>query len=89
MKWALGRRKAGEYATRRDAFRLEWEDVVLTRSDFACLPDTRPILFQALAGDLTSHVFLFVGYSLRDPDFTFLESLVNATSEQVPSPLSG
>jgi hypothetical protein len=48
----------------------DWNDLVLTRSDFASLPSTRPILFQALGADLISHVFLFVGYSLRDPDFS-------------------
>jgi len=29
----------------------DWDDVVLTRSDYACLPHTRPTLFQALAED--------------------------------------
>lgn len=47
----------------------DWDDVVITRTDFARLPATRPIFFQRLADDLASHVFLFVGYSLRDPDF--------------------
>lgn len=47
----------------------DWNDVVLTRRDYACLPHTRPTLFHALAEDLKSHVFLFTGYGLRDPDF--------------------
>jgi hypothetical protein len=45
------------------------DDVVLTSSDFANIERTRPFLFNRLADDLTSHIFLFVGYSLRDPDF--------------------
>jgi len=48
----------------------DWDDLVLTRGDFANLPNTRPVLFQALGVDLISHVFLFLGYSLRDPDFS-------------------
>lgn len=50
----------------------DWEDIVFTRSDYALLPHTREILFRALAEDLKSHVFLFIGYSLRDPDFSSL-----------------
>lgn len=47
----------------------EWNDVVLTRSDYACVLQTHRMLFQALTEDLKSHVFLFIGFGLRDPDF--------------------
>jgi hypothetical protein len=47
----------------------EWEDIVITRSDYDQVSDNRAVMFQALSEDLKSHVFLFVGYSLRDPDF--------------------
>src|SRR5271165_2912007 len=51
---------------------FDWDNIVLTRSDYASLPLNRPTIFKALAEDLKSHVFLFVGYSLRDPDFSSL-----------------
>jgi SIR2-like protein len=57
----------------------DWDDLVLTRSDFSNLPSTRPILYQALGDDLISHAFIFVGYSLRDPDFSSVYNSYFAT----------
>jgi SIR2-like domain len=52
------------------------ESLVLTRSAFAAVRENRPVLFNALAQDLQANVFLFVGYSLRDPDFTAIYNTV-------------
>lgn len=42
---------------------------VLTRAQYARFEYERPVLTQALRHDLSSFTFLFVGYSLSDPDF--------------------
>jgi len=42
---------------------------VLTRAQYARFEYERPVLTQALRHDLSSFNFLFVGYSLGDPDF--------------------
>jgi len=43
--------------------------MILTRSDYATFLENRKLIVQSLQQDLASMVFLFVGYSLRDPDF--------------------
>lgn len=45
-------------------------DVVLSREDFARFRIERPNTIATLAEHLKSHHFLFVGYSLRDPDLS-------------------
>jgi hypothetical protein len=45
------------------------ESIVLTRRDFAEFRHRSPLLLGGLSTHLASHTFLFVGYSLSDPDF--------------------
>lgn len=43
---------------------------VLTRSDYARFRNSSRLMLDALRAHLSEYVFLFVGYSLQDPDFT-------------------
>jgi len=45
------------------------ETLVITRLDYARINVERPLIIETLRNDLYSHVFLFIGYSLSDPDF--------------------
>jgi hypothetical protein len=44
--------------------------IVLTRGDYASLRTHNPLMFETLRSHLSEYAFLFVGYSLNDPDFT-------------------
>jgi len=43
--------------------------LVITREDFATVRKERPVLVDTLRSHLRSNSFLFIGYSLNDPDF--------------------
>lgn len=60
------------------------DDFVLTPGDFARAVHERPAMFAGLADDLKSHSFLFVGYSLRDPDFAQIYQNVLVAMKDVP-----
>jgi hypothetical protein len=45
------------------------DSLVITRSDYAEFVHDNPYTIEGLRHDLTQYVFLFIGYSLSDPDF--------------------
>lgn len=49
--------------------RAQAETVVLTRSDYARYALDHPLMMSRLTADLRERTFLFIGYSLADPDF--------------------
>ncbi|GIH25041.1 hypothetical protein Aph01nite_33510 [Acrocarpospora phusangensis] len=58
---------------------------VLTRAQYARFEYDRPVLTQALRHDLSSFNFLFVGYSLSDPDFNSIyEHVLASMGEMTP-----
>ena len=54
-------------------------DWVLTRHDFATFIPRSPLIVETLRHDLRTRVFLFVGYSLKDPDFNSIFDQVLGT----------
>ena len=58
---------------------------ILTRAQYARFEYERPVLTQALRHDLSSFNFLFVGYSLNDPDFNSIyEHVLVSMGEMAP-----
>lgn len=53
--------------------------IVITRQDFARVRNRSQVMFEDLRGDLRDHSFLFIGYSLSDPDFVALYDDVLST----------
>lgn len=50
----------------------DYDDVVLSRDDYDDFFDRRPLMASLLEGLLLNRTFLFVGYSLRDPNFRLI-----------------
>lgn len=50
----------------------DYDDVVLSREDYDDFFDRRPLMASLLEGLLLNRTFLFVGYSLRDPNFRLI-----------------
>jgi hypothetical protein len=45
------------------------DGLVITRQDFAQVRSKNPVIVETLRNHLRSYTFLFIGYSLSDPDF--------------------
>jgi hypothetical protein len=51
----------------------EPETIVLTKNDYFVAPLTKPVVWNMLSNTLAQRTFLFLGYSMKDPDFTQLQ----------------
>ncbi|GAA0334802.1 SIR2 family protein [Sphingomonas oligophenolica] len=51
-------------------------EAIVTRDDFECYPKKGAAFLNALAGDLVSRTFLFVGFSFTDPNLDYVLSRV-------------
>jgi hypothetical protein len=67
---------AGTYVVKLHGDANHPNDIVLSRDDYAAFFEQRPAMSSLLEGLLLNHSFLFVGYSLRDPNFRHLFSRV-------------
>lgn len=52
------------------------DEAVVTRDDYEAYSTTRPLFGTALQGDLVSKTFLFIGFSFRDPNLSYLLSRI-------------
>lgn len=50
------------------------DTIVLTKNDYFASPLAKSLVWNLLADALAQKTFLFLGYSMRDPDFTQLQS---------------
>ena len=61
-------------------------NAVLTREDYERYEYRRPLFRTALKGDLLSKVFLFIGFSFEDPNFSNILSQIHSLlDEKVPT----
>ena len=59
------------------------DGLVITRQDFAQIRSKNPVIVEALRNHLRSYTFLFIGYSLSDPDFAAIYDDVFLTMGEV------
>lgn len=59
-------------------------DIILTKEDYDTFPYNYPAMYSKLKSDLLSKSFLFIGYSLRDPDIKNILVQVRSTLKGNP-----
>jgi SIR2-like domain len=62
------------------------ETIVLTRSDYARAREDRKEMLSFLRGEMAETAFLFVGFSLSDPNFNLLHDDILQRAEQKHPP---
>lgn len=55
------------------------DDAILSKDDYEKYYKTHPTFLNALAGDLVSKTFLFLGFSFTDPNLEFILSRIRVT----------
>ena len=57
-------------------------NAVLTKTDYELYENRRPLFRTALKGDLISKVFLFVGFSFKDPNLDYILSQIHSLLDE-------